>query len=646
MRLTVSYTFLTTVIVSCILSGNSHSCAEETENSEKNADSRVQTSEPILDEIRVVARRSNALGGTDGSGATLIDSQATTVPAENIAQLLRQHSGIALSGQGGLFQTISVRGLSRQRVANFYLDIPILTERRAGTSSSFIDPTMLCNVELMRGPASTYYGSGAMGGVLQFRPAQLLSTQLDLDWGSAGDENLQYLGTGDRRFSAAISHRGASDSQTSNGEPLHSGFDQYNGKLALLKGDGRTTVAFDTLISYGKDIGKANSRFPHHTTTQYPRERHWLGQLSLDHEERLHASAFFHYQDLTTTVERVAGNTSIGDSESLDLGGSTYLRWGNENWPVRTGIDYLARRNVTAQERSRNNEAILLLNEETLDAEQDQLGFYIDTLKTLDGLSFTGGLRASYVTQTSSGEGRQSDSDYSGFARGLWSASDNWSLSMELATAVRFPNLSERYFNGTTGRGTVLGNSELDPEHSLSLEIGIDGKFAATQLELRGYHMSIDDFITRVEVAPYTLSFKNSKEGNIVCIEFDLRRDLSQNSTLRIGGHYLEGEDKSGATLQDIAPNKFIAALDRQSLHWSGHILYEYSFAKRGVASTEQAVDSAQLLSAKLSWHIDSQTTLSLWGRNLLDDVYWISTDSLSTRGEERAFGLHLSWRQ
>ena len=100
MRLTVSYTFLTTVIVSCILSGNSHSCAEETENSEKNADSRVPTSEPILDEIRVVARRSNALGGTDGSGATLIDYQATTVPAENIAQLLRQHSGIALSGQG------------------------------------------------------------------------------------------------------------------------------------------------------------------------------------------------------------------------------------------------------------------------------------------------------------------------------------------------------------------------------------------------------------------------------------------------------------------------------------------------------------------------------------------------------------------
>jgi outer membrane receptor protein involved in Fe transport len=646
MRFTGSYTFLTTVVVSCILYGNSHSYAGETDNSEENASSRTPGIEPVLDEIRVVARRSSALGGTGDSGVALIDPQATTVPAENIAQLLQQHSGIALSGQGGLFQTISVRGLSRQRVANFYLDIPILTERRAGTSSSFIDPTMLGNVELMRGPASTFYGSGAMGGVLQFRPAQLLSTQLDLGWGSSGDENLQYLGTGDRKFSAAISHRGARDSQASNGEPLHSGFDQYNGKIALVKGDGKTTVAFDTLISYGKDIGKANSRFPDHSATQYPRERHWLGQLSLDHEERLHASAFFHYQDLTTTVERVAGNTSIGDSESLDLGGSAYLRWGNEYWPVRTGIDYLARRNVTARERSRNKEAILLLNEETLDAEQDQLGFYIDTLKTLDRLSFTGGLRGSYVTQTSSEDGRQSDSDYSGFARGLWSASDNWSLSMELATAVRFPSLSERYFNGTTGRGTVLGNPKLDAEHSLSLEIGINGKLAATQLELRSYYMSIDNFVTRVEVAPDTLSFKNTDEGNIVGIEFDLRQDLSQNSILRIGGHYLEGEDKSGATLQDIAPNKFTAALDRQSLNWSGHLLYEYRFAKRDVAPTEQAVDSAQLLSAKLSWHIDSQTTLSLWGRNLLDDVYWVSTDSLSTRGEERAFGLHLSWRQ
>ena len=92
-------------------------------------------------------------------------------------------------------------------------------------------------------------------------------------------------------------------------------------------------------------------------------------------------------------------------------------------------------------EQSRDSEALLLLDEQTLDADQDQLGLYIDTLKTLDAVSFTGGLRGSYVTQSSSGEVRQSDSDYSGFARGLWSASENFSLSMELATAVRFPSL-------------------------------------------------------------------------------------------------------------------------------------------------------------------------------------------------------------
>jgi outer membrane receptor protein involved in Fe transport len=211
---------------------------------------------------------------------------------------------------------------------------------------------------------------------------------------------------------------------------------------------------------------------------------------------------------------------------------------------------------------------------------------------------------------------------------------------------VRFPSLSERYFNGTTGRGTVLGNPELDPEHSVSLEMGIDGNFAATQLELRTYYMTIEDFITRVAVAPDTLSFQNTDQGNIAGIEFNLRQGIGQNSVLSIGGHYLEGEDKSGDALQDIAPNKLNAALDHQSTHWSGHLLYDYRFAKQDVASTEQAVDSAQLLSAKLSWNMGSRTTLSLWGRNLLDDVYWISTDTLSTRGEERAFGLHLGWRQ
>jgi iron complex outermembrane receptor protein len=650
MRFIVSYSFLTTAFISFMLFGNSHSNAGEAANSatesDTTSDTRAPAAEPVMGEIRVVARRSNALGGTDAAGVALVDPQATTFLPENIAQVLQQQSGIAFSGQGGLFQTISVRGLSRQRVANFYLDIPILTERRAGTSSSFIDPMMLGSIELMRGPASTYYGSGAMGGVIQFRPAELLATRLDLGWGSAGSENLQYLGIGNSEFSAAISHRGANDSQTSSGEPLHSGFDQYNGKLGLLRNYGQTTLALDTLVSYGKDIGKANSRYPQHSTTEYPRERHWLGQFSIDREERWHASAYFHYQDLTTTVERVAGNTSVGDSESLDLGGSAYLRSGSNSWPVRIGIDCLARRNVTAQEQSRDSEALLLRDEQTLDAEQDQLGLYIDTLKSLDVVSFTGGLRSSYVTQNSSGEGRQSDIDYSGFVRSLWSVSDNWSLSAELATAVRFPNLSERYFNGITGRGTVLGNPGLDPEHSVSLEIGVDGNIAAAQLELRSYYMTIEDFITRVEVTPDTLSYQNTDEGNIAGIEFSLHQGFGQNSALRIGGHYLDGEDKSGAALQDIAPNKLSAGLDHQNSRWSGHLLYEYRFARQDVASTEQAVDNAQLLSVKVSWHMGSRTTLSVWGRNLLDDVYWISTDSLSTRGEERAFGLHVSWRQ
>lgn len=646
MHFIVSYSFLMTALASFMLFWNSHSRAAESDNSDIKSGTRAPIAEPLMGETHVVARRSSALGGTDAAGVTLVDPQATTFLPENIAQVMQQQSGIALSGQGGLFQTISIRGLSRQRVANFYLDIPILTERRAGTSSSFIDPMMLGNIELMRGPASTYYGSGAMGGVLQFRPAELLATQADLGWGSAGEENLQYLGTGNTKFNTAISHRGANDSQTSSGEPLHSGFDQYNAKLGLFRDDGETALAFDTLLSYGKDIGKANSRYPDHSTTEYPRERHWLGQLSLDREERWHGSAFFHYQDLVTTVERVEGNTTTGDSESLDLGGSAYIRWGDNSWPVRTGIDYLARRNVTAQEQSWDSTALPVLDEQTLDAEQDRLGLYIDTLQTLAAVTFTGGLRGSYITQSSSGQGRQSDSDYSGFARGLWSISENWSLSTELATAVRFPSLSERYFNGTTGRGVVLGNTELDPEHSVSLEIGIDGNLASTQLQLRGYYMTIEDFITRVRVAPDTLSYQNTDEGNIVGMEFDLRQGLGQNLALTLSGHYLEGEDESGTALQDVAPNKLNASLEYQSLHWRAHLLYEYRFARRDVAPTEQAVERAKLLSAKLSWQLGSRTTVSVWGRNLLDDVYWISTDPLSTRGEERAFGLHLGWRQ
>ena len=51
-------------------------------------------------------------------------------------------------------------------------------------------------VDVLRGPSSTYYGSGALGGVVQVFPREFESLRLTLGYDSYGDENYQVLGWG------------------------------------------------------------------------------------------------------------------------------------------------------------------------------------------------------------------------------------------------------------------------------------------------------------------------------------------------------------------------------------------------------------------------------------------------------------------
>ena len=80
------------------------------------------------------------------------------LPFVSIADLVAEAPGVSQNGQGGLFQTYSVRGVSRQRILTLVEGMRIVGERRAGVSASFLDPLLLGSVEVVRGPSSTYWG--------------------------------------------------------------------------------------------------------------------------------------------------------------------------------------------------------------------------------------------------------------------------------------------------------------------------------------------------------------------------------------------------------------------------------------------------------------------------------------------------------
>ena len=67
------------------------------------------------------------------------DAQA---PPATVTEMVSETSSVSENGQGGLFQTYSVRGVSRQRVMTLISGMRLVSERRAGVSASFLDPRL------------------------------------------------------------------------------------------------------------------------------------------------------------------------------------------------------------------------------------------------------------------------------------------------------------------------------------------------------------------------------------------------------------------------------------------------------------------------------------------------------------------------
>jgi iron complex outermembrane receptor protein len=540
---------------------------------------------------------------------------------------------------------VSIRGLSRARIGSFYLDIPILTERRAGTAASFIDPGLLASMEVIRGPASTHYGSGNIGGLLALQPQRESGTRLALGLGSEGDQNSQLLGLGGERLHLVLAHRGSNNTDTAAGEPLHTGFDQYN--LMLDSGGERGDISwgFNTLLSYGSDIGKSNNLFPDQRVTDYPRERHWLAQLSLAQPGNWQGSVYFHYQDLETSVLRIGSRLNEVDSESLDIGSHWLVEFGTDARPLRIGADWLGRFGVKADERETLFADDSVRHRDNLDADQQELALFADSSREFRALLLTGGLRGTLIWQDADNWSSESEAFISAFAGARWSFSDSLHFDAELARGDRAPSLSERFFSGTTGRSQVLGNPDLDREKVTSLDLGMIWQTNDLRLEVHGYYQDIDDFIERVPLTQDTLGFRNISEGEIYGADLAFQWQFSTQWSLHAGGQLIDSEDQHGASLQDVPADELSLGLHYQRAAWGGRVAYAYRFSSGDVAASELPFDSARLLTASLRWQIGKAVSLGLWGRNLLDDEYRISSDDLGTEGEQRAFGIDLQWR-
>ena len=136
---------------------------------------RADTPEPVaapLEEVTVYARRLQPVTRVAATVAVITADDIERTLAADVRQMVRYEPGISVANDPFRFglDAFTIRGISGNRVAVEVDGIPSAPGFSIGSYSNsgraFVDLALVERVEILRGPASSLYGSDAIGGVV------------------------------------------------------------------------------------------------------------------------------------------------------------------------------------------------------------------------------------------------------------------------------------------------------------------------------------------------------------------------------------------------------------------------------------------------------------------------------------------------
>ena len=621
----------------------------------------LQSKQAIFERIDVTAERSRTgVFRAASVASTEVRPEEKAASPTTLVELVEGVAGVAENGQPGLFQVYSIRGVSRHRVLTFVDGIQVTGERRAGVSSSFMDPLLMGEVDVLRGPSSTYYGSGALGGVVQIFPRFFDGLTLSTGWEDFGDETWQMLGWGagsydEDGWSVGLVRRDANDDVVSDGSLQNTHFTQTSATLLRTwRTDGKSWEFF-LLPSAGDDLGKPNLDFQDGSRiTNYPREEHLLAKIAVVADSGWSADLWIHPSRLETEVLRPGRDFATVDNESLDLGGDVQWNWtgrGSASGLAGTmGFDWFGRRSVRADEREEDLATGDVATARTLDGDEDQAAAFGSVRWKWGSAEIQAGSRVTWLQQSNAGASTLDaesleDTAWTGFVGLVQPLGKGFEWTANVGTGLRLANLSERFFVGTTGRGQVVGNPDLDPEESLNVDLGLRFYGRSTFVSAQVFRLEIDDYIERVSLdGGDTRTFVNLTSGTLDGFELEGFTQLNDAWRFDWAGAIIDGEADDGTPLADIAANRVSLGLGYESERWTARLRVQLRDDKDDPGSGEVAVDGATLVSAAVSYDVTPELKITVRGENLTDEEYVSSPDDQSSAAPGRSVGVGLTW--
>ncbi|MBE1300643.1 MAG: TonB-dependent receptor [Alteromonadaceae bacterium] len=559
-----------------------------------------------------------------------------------IADRFSSLAGVGLTGQGGQFQSYSVRGFSRGRIRTEIDGIPILTDRRAGNSVSFVAPELFAQAMVIKGPSSALFGSQALGGVVSLSTDMYTSTSINAAVQANNDALNLTIKSGDSRWSKGLAYQRADNEHAANGDELNTHFERVSGSLKFHKQEAGLTTTFSWLPSYGQDIGKSNNRYLSREVSSYPEEIHSLAQVQVKSDSGWWGKVFHHYQNWDSVTLRFGQSDAENQYQSNTIGGQFSQAHDVFGTNGLIGVDWLSRQGINVVSQyllldAQNVPFNDLINNH-FNGSEDNVAIYQNSQWQWQGVDIELGGRYDWLRQRANTQKDITESRFNASLALSIPLHSTLQLDADFANGFRYPTLSERFFNGRTPRGIVVGNSTLKPETSIGGQLGLDWQ-PSDNLAIRGsmYFYELHNYIERYLVEQDRFSYRNLSNANLYGVEASVQWRYSPDSHHTLNYQSQHGKNANNQTLTDLLPDR---------VNWQWKLLFDklslvnsvsHVLGNQNVGSSEVARANYTLWNAAFGYHLGNDQTLTLSLINITNRIYYASFDEDAPLQPERS---------
>lgn len=630
----------------------------------------------IKEEITVTAEADSIIDVSLPSHRTILPSRVLAeLGTANIAEAVEKAPGVTMVGKGGYSMVPAIRGLAEHRVLLLVDGVRITSERRIGASASFINLNDIDYIDINRGPYSVFYGSGAIGGIINIvtkspGPNEPFKANFQLGYNTVRQERAASFNLsgshGKFGFMIGVNGKKAEDYSSPSGTIIEqSRYSDYDLMLKIIRGGDNSQLYFTFFNCQGTNIGKP-SPTARLKPRWYPRERNTILTLGYKlqnkfHLDTLNVSFYLFPSMLETQKDNLRESLTVRKRNLAEIKGTNFgfkVRGGKglgQKHTLNFGFDFFGRSNINDKNTEWKFDDYGNITEKTedsslLDARRNNFGMYIDDKIQISSSTIVNlGARFDYIstsnfTDSASRISRRNQS-FTAYIGSILQVTPHFSLLANLGHSFRFPSVSELFYTGLTGRGTVFGNMNLNSERSVNLDFGLrylhDNYYASIYV----FSNSVSDMIQKSKGAgEEEYNYRNLTKGYIYGIEGELYFWLIENCELFINYHHMKGREKGNNRALNYIPASRVTFWPKFSL---GKFWLEpritLTAAKKNPGPLEIEIKGYTLLDAIFGYKLNQNITLFAIAQNILNRTYRLSADEQGVDAPGRSIIFKLS---